>query len=87
MIKRVEILSTIPGDAYGIMSGTGMAAPLVSGTAALIITNNPGIRPDDVRRIIIEAGSNPETKCEAKGIDIFTIIRTNHVSQCYILKI
>jgi hypothetical protein len=64
-----------------------MAAPLVSGTPALIITNNPGIHPDDVHRIIIEAGSNPETKCYGEGMDIFTIARTNHVSQCYILKI
>jgi len=48
-----------------------MAAPLVSGTPALIITNNPGIHPDDVHRIIIEAGSNPETKCYGEGYGYF----------------
>lgn len=67
----VEILSTIPGDAYDIMSGTSMAAPLVSGTAALIKVNVPGIQPDEIGRIIIEAGSNPDATCDGEGYGYF----------------
>jgi subtilisin family serine protease len=32
----VDILSTLPGNKYGLMSGTSMAAPYVSGVAALL---------------------------------------------------
>ena len=37
------ILSTLPGDTFGILTGTSMAAPLVSGAAALVHSRFPGI--------------------------------------------
>src|SRR5262249_15420115 len=35
------IVSTLPGNQYGTMSGTSMAAPEVTGTLALIWSKNP----------------------------------------------
>src|SRR5439155_333330 len=37
----VDIFSTLPGSTYGPLSGTSMAAPHVSGVAALIRTLSP----------------------------------------------
>ena len=37
----VNILSTLPGGQYGQMSGTSMAAPLVSGVMALVWSEHP----------------------------------------------
>ena len=38
-----NILSTLPGDSYGVFSGTSMAAAHVSGAAALVLATKPGI--------------------------------------------
>lgn len=35
------IESTLPGNSYGMMSGTSMAAPVVSGAAAILVARNP----------------------------------------------
>ncbi len=43
------ILSTFPNNDYGIFSGTSMACPHASGVAALMLSEFPGITPDDMR--------------------------------------
>lgn len=45
-----KITSSVPDGGYGTWSGTSMAAPLVSGTAALVLALEPGLGPDDVAR-------------------------------------
>ena len=46
------IHSTMPNDAYGDMSGTSQAAPHVSGLAALMLSLEPNLSPEDLMRII-----------------------------------
>ncbi len=45
----VDIYSTAPGGSYQFMMGTSQAAPHVSGVAALIRAQNPGLTPAQVR--------------------------------------
>ncbi|GIO53555.1 S8 family peptidase [Paenibacillus cineris] len=46
----VDILSTLPGGTYGKMSGTSMAAPHVTGGAALLRALFPRMRPAEIKR-------------------------------------
>lgn len=43
-------LSALPGGLYGYYNGTSMAAPHVSGAAALVLSANPGLSLDQVRQ-------------------------------------
>jgi len=53
----VDILSTVPGNEYERDSGTSMAAPVVSGLAALILDYYPNLTASDVKRIIMSSVS------------------------------
>lgn len=47
-----DILSTLPGNSTGEMSGTSMAAPYATALAALVLSVNPSLTNSDVCRII-----------------------------------
>ncbi len=49
------INSTIPGSKYKEFDGTSMAAPVVSGLAALILSYYPDLKPHQVREILIKS--------------------------------
>lgn len=51
------VMSCIKGG-YGSMSGTSMAAPHVSGVAALLVADNPGITAAQLRERIETSGKN-----------------------------
>jgi subtilisin family serine protease len=52
----VKILSTFPQNRYGILSGTSMAAPFVTGLAGLIKSAQPVLTWAQVRNLIIAGG-------------------------------
>ena len=53
--KGYQILSTLPGGQYGVMQGTSMACPHVSGVAALILANigGPGFTADKLKQLLL----------------------------------
>ena len=55
------IYSTVPGNKYEQNDGTSMAAPMVSGVAALIMAYYPTLTPNQVRQIILETATSYET--------------------------
>lgn len=52
----VSILSTYKNSTTATLSGTSMAAPHVTGAAALLLANNPMMTPQEVRDRIVSAG-------------------------------
>jgi subtilisin family serine protease len=53
-----SIYSTEPGNSYGRSDGTSMAAPMVSGVAALIMAYYPDLTAAQVRRILLETATS-----------------------------
>lgn len=55
------ILSTIPDNSYGYMSGTSMAAPMVTGVAAMLYSYRTDISLADVKTIILNSSRKLDT--------------------------
>jgi len=53
----VDILSTVPGGGYERESGTSMAAPVVTGLAAMLMSYFPTLSAADVKRIILDSAT------------------------------
>lgn len=50
-----QILSTTPGNSYGYMTGTSMAAPMVTGAAAMVYSYYDTISLADVKEILLNS--------------------------------
>lgn len=61
------IYSTIPNNAYKSQGGTSMAAPGVSGIAALIRSQFPNLSAAEVKEIIMDSGLSSKTKVLLSG--------------------
>ncbi len=53
-----EILSTLPGSNYGVLSGTSMAAPHVTGAVALLAAQNPSLDWRGLKNLILSGGDS-----------------------------
>ncbi|WEK18690.1 MAG: S8 family peptidase [Candidatus Pedobacter colombiensis] len=61
------IRSTVPGSKYEEFDGTSMAAPVVSGLAALILSYYPELKPYEVRDIIMKSVVKVEQKVKREN--------------------
>jgi subtilisin family serine protease len=66
----VDIYSTLPKNKYDTRSGTSMAAPVVSGVAALLLSYFPHLTPQQIIEIIIESGTSYNLEVKLPGSEI-----------------
>jgi hypothetical protein len=67
----VDILSTYYGQEYGLESGTSMAAPHVTGYAAIYKSHHQSATPYEVRSALLSAADVPTTICDGKSHGYF----------------
>ncbi len=60
-----NILSCLPGNAYGYMTGTSQATAFVSGAAALVMAHKQEFKAEDVKKYILATG-DAQTQLAAK---------------------
>lgn len=60
-----NIISTLPGNNYGFMTGTSQATAFVSGAAVLVKANKPEFKFEDIKRYILSTG-DPSTTLALK---------------------
>ena len=65
----VDVYSTLPENKYDTRSGTSMAAPVVSGVAALLLSYFPHLTPEQVKEIILLSGQEYQIKVKLPGSD------------------
>jgi subtilisin family serine protease len=58
----VDILSTVPGNQYERDSGTSMAAPVVTGVAALVMSYYPNLGAGDIKKILLASTAKYPTQ-------------------------
>lgn len=59
------VYSTVPNNKYASMSGTSMAAPVVSSVAAVLLSQAPQLKAEELKRLILKG------KTDLNGISIF----------------
>jgi cell wall-associated protease len=62
-----RIYSTLPGSKYDNLQGTSMAAPVVTGVAALLLEFYPNLTPQQVKYCIVKGAVAPPVKVKKPG--------------------
>ena len=62
-----RIVSTVPWNSYGRMSGTSMAAPVVSGVAGLVLSAYPGLSANELREHLQSTAVDVGLSSRAQG--------------------
>ena len=74
----IYIYSTLPGNLFGSMSGTSMAAPFVSGIAALALREAPALSGYQLKSLLVSSGysiGNLTSKIQSGSrIDAYSLI-------------
>jgi subtilisin family serine protease len=68
-----SVLSTFPGNSYGVLSGTSMAAPHVAGTIALLKSATPGLDWRAAKNLIMTGGDPISFEFRQRGLDYVTV--------------
>ncbi|MGB5404078.1 S8 family peptidase [Robiginitalea sp.] len=82
------IYSTMPGNSYEFQGGTSMAAPAVSGIAALILSRYPKLSASQVKKIIMQSGLQVTIEVNVAGNEedkkpLSAISRTGKIANAY----
>ena len=64
-----RIYSTVPGSRYENLQGTSMAAPVVTGVAALLLEYYPNLTPQQLKYCIEKTAVAPATKVKLPGTE------------------
>ncbi|AHJ96556.1 S8 family peptidase [Hymenobacter swuensis] len=82
-----QIYSTLPGGKYGNLSGTSMAAPVVTGIAATLKSYFPQLTAAQLKRIILASAQPVHTKVRQPGstklIDFAELSSTGGIVNLY----
>lgn len=75
-----EIYSTLPNNSYDFQDGTSMAAPAVSGVAALVRSHYPQLTAFQVKQVLIQSGLQSKISVVVSG-DVSKGIAFDNVSK------
>lgn len=79
VLPERQLLSSL-GRPYFRLTGTSMAAPVVSGVVALLLQKNPDLTPDQVKYILTRTASNFSGSRDTVGagvVDAYAVLTSN----------
>ncbi|MBT3270518.1 S8 family serine peptidase [Candidatus Poribacteria bacterium] len=83
----VSILSLHTEGRVRTLSGTSMSAPHVAGVAALMLSKRPGLRVDEVKRLLVASGSALVDEGRAVGVPLLNAANALMASESLIAEI